>query len=142
MTWSSDSRFLAIACEDDCISVFDFFSRAVLARGIGHSAFVHAVTFDTFKCTDDNLRLISAGEDGMMMLWDLERPAIIDPPYVDTHLQVLGSTPVFQPTSEVRGHVEPIVDIQCFEQAIVTLCNMHIVRFWKRPTTATTTSNK
>jgi WD40 repeat protein len=59
--------------EDDLISVYDYNSRSILARGIGHLSYVSAVVFDAVQCDNDRYRIVSVGQDTRLILWDLDK---------------------------------------------------------------------
>jgi WD40 repeat protein len=48
------------------------------ARAQGHTSWVMDVAFDPFETDESNYRIGSIGQDGKLLLWDLERrPASI-----------------------------------------------------------------
>jgi WD40 repeat protein len=151
--WSPDGKYIVTGGEDDLISVYDITSKSILARGIGHSSFVAAVTFDAVQCDNERYRIVSVGQDTRLILWDLDRihsdekgvdieqkkekkNSIISNKTEALCVAALpqNEVPYFEPVSIHRAHLEPIRDVTTFMEGIVTVCNQNIVKFWARPT--------
>lgn len=82
---SPDGRLLAVGGQDDTVAIFDVRAGplfVLLARCVGHAAWVTAAAFDPFECAGASYRLASVGEDGRLLLWNyvLPTPAVRSAP--------------------------------------------------------------
>ncbi|KAL0487361.1 hypothetical protein AKO1_000767 [Acrasis kona] len=150
--WSPDARYIVTGGEDDLISVYNVQERCILARGRGHSSYVSKVTFDTDQCDSDRYRIVSAGQDTRLILWDIDKQEqivdgavdIIDgkkkqtstAPKKDEPILVRSrpqnEVPYFEPVG-VKAHADPLRDVITFSKGIITICNQGVVRLWSRP---------
>lgn len=78
--FSSCGRYLATGGQDDLVSLYRVDSAAgpaqLLARLQGHHSYVSHVAFDTYISDPRSIRLGSVGQDGCLLLWDVDiRPA-------------------------------------------------------------------
>lgn len=69
LSWSLDGKLVATGGEDDAVSVWNLEQRKLVYRGEGHSSWVAGVCFG--KANGDNYILWSAGEDGKLLIWDI-----------------------------------------------------------------------
>ncbi|XP_067024654.1 WD repeat-containing protein 20-like isoform X1 [Acropora muricata] len=46
--WSPDGKYIVTGGEDDLVTVWSFFERRVIARGVGHQSWVQVVAFDPY----------------------------------------------------------------------------------------------
>lgn len=64
IAWSPDSRHIATAGDDQTIRLFDSMRAREIARLVGHTGTIHALTF-----TQNGARLLSAGDDRLVHIW-------------------------------------------------------------------------
>lgn len=67
IAYSTDGNYLATACADGKIRVWDQASGDVVVL-LGHDSFVYSVAFSP----TDNNRLVSSGNDGWVRVWDVK----------------------------------------------------------------------
>jgi len=70
VTWSPDGRYILTGGQDDLVSIWSLADRALVARCIGHDAWVTDVKFDPWRCDERNYRFGSVGDDCRLLLWD------------------------------------------------------------------------
>jgi WD40 repeat protein len=69
VSWSPDSRFVAVGGQDDLVSIFSPRESRLVARCQGHSAFVTHIAFDPARGGGGGgYRFGSVGEDGKLLL--------------------------------------------------------------------------
>jgi WD40 repeat protein len=69
VSWSPDSRFVAVGGQDDLVAIFSPRESRLVARCQGHSAFVTHIAFDPARGGGGGgYRFGSVGEDGKLLL--------------------------------------------------------------------------
>lgn len=68
--WSPDGKYILTGGQDDLVSIWSLFDRALVGRCIGHHSWVTAVAFDPWQSDAKTYRFGSVGEDCRLLLWD------------------------------------------------------------------------
>eukprot|EP01129_Flabellula_baltica_P009760 TRINITY_DN4045_c0_g1_i2.p1 TRINITY_DN4045_c0_g1~~TRINITY_DN4045_c0_g1_i2.p1 ORF type:complete len:380 (-),score=53.62 TRINITY_DN4045_c0_g1_i2:158-1297(-) len=76
ISWSHDSKLLLAGGQDDSIVVIDTEHWRIIARCIGHKSWVNGISFDVWESKKEEYRFSSAGEDGNIVIWELNMDTV------------------------------------------------------------------
>eukprot|EP00055_Hartaetosiga_balthica_P013845 m.72864 g.72864 ORF g.72864 m.72864 type:complete len:572 (-) comp8402_c0_seq2:2600-4315(-) len=79
LSWSADCRYIVTGSEDDMVTWWNIEDKKLITRGIGHTSFISAVAFDEHLNDIRKgkvYRVISTGDDGMLLFWDFDPQAL------------------------------------------------------------------
>lgn len=126
--WSSDGDFVAVGAQDDLVTIWSLSQQSVVARGIGHTSWVASVAFDdTASRLPRQLRVVSSGHDGKLLLWDFEHDLNEMPK------QVARTVPEMTPVAEHVVSGNPVTAVLCTNDGILTASTVAEVLWWARP---------
>eukprot|EP00038_Savillea_parva_P026580 m.55157 g.55157 ORF g.55157 m.55157 type:complete len:759 (+) comp7583_c0_seq2:66-2342(+) len=130
LAWSNDGDFVVAGSQDDLVTVWSLSQQASVVRGVGHTSWVASVAFDTQASRSAReLRIVSTGHDGKLLLWDFEHNLDESPPK-ERRARVADMTPV----SEHRVSGDPVTAVLCTSDALLVANTMAEVTTWARPT--------
>lgn len=106
--WSSDGQWLAVAGEDDLVTLYHHGARSVVRRLHGHRSFVTAVCFAPRADAQGAWGLVSVSEDSRLLFWRVDpEPPRPQPPAEDAF------GPLSRPRQCPRRDQVPIVGPIC-----------------------------
>jgi WD40 repeat protein len=131
VAWSDDGDFVVAGSQDDLVTVWSLSQQAIVARGVGHTSWVASVAFDTKASRSPReLRIVSSGHDGRLLLWDFEHD-------LDEVPRRAGSTPPeMTPVAEHVVSGDPVTAVLCFDEALLVASTMAELTWWARPSDA------
>lgn len=164
--WSMDGKYILAGGEDDLVLVWSMEDRKIVAWGEGHNSWVSGVAFDSYwvapnpDTVGENIvyRFGSVGQDGRLLLWDLEMDELVVPvrrppggsPTFSTGSQSPpwdGASPVgtLQPAPRIRDvpklspllahrvDNEPLTGLVFTQEYVLTVGRDRHAKIWMRP---------
>jgi WD40 repeat protein len=109
LCWSPDGQIIVAGGEDDCVHFWSTRSWKLIGRGVGHKSWVSAICF---LITSSGPVVVSAGQDGKMIIWDVE----------EKEEHTLESALVVEyPARELIELIEPAAEVRISEEPLQTV---------------------